>query len=109
MLIQGHSSSSRDGKTVSYGPDIQPDLATGQMSGNYVKVEDYERWKKANDTALKERMRRSFIAGVLFGIFLLVAIIMAGVSLQKSAKNAEEIQTILTTLQSYNITTLKRN
>ena len=108
MLIHGHSSS-RDGKTVSYGPDIQPDLATGQMSGNYVKVEDYEKWKKANDTALKERMRRSFIAGVLFGIFLLVAIIMAGVSLQQSAKNTEEIQTILTTLQPYNLTTLKRN
>ena len=72
------------------------------LTTDFVKVEDFEMWKKdndawkkdnyawqkVNDIALKKLMRYSFIAGVLLGIFVLMAIIMAAVSLQKSGKNA---------------------
>ena len=94
MVIHGQSSSNSRSTVRSHGPDIQPDLLVTsdyvkvERLGDYVKVEDYKRWKKDNDAALKELMRRSFIAGVLLGIFVLVAIIMAGVSLQKSGKKA---------------------
>ena len=90
MVIHEHSSSSSRSAVTSYGSDIQPDLKVTsdyvkvERLGDYVKVEDYKRWKEAND----ELMRRSFIFGVVLGIFVLVAIIMAGVSLQKSGKNA---------------------
>ena len=78
----------------SNGMDLQPDLLVSRkMSSDYVKVEDFERWKKVNDAAIRERMLRSFIAGVLLGICVLVAIIMAGVSLQRSGKNVERIWT----------------
>ena len=93
MVILGRSSSNSR-STVSPGPDVLHDLLVTsnyvkvERLGDYVKVEDYERWKKANDVALNELMRRIFIAGVLFGIFVLVAIIMAGISLQKSGINA---------------------
>ena len=94
MVIHGQSSSNSRSMVRSHGPDIQPDLLVTsdyvkvERLGDYVKVEDYKRWKKDNDAALKELMRRSFIAGVLLGIFVLVAIIMAGVSLEKSGKKA---------------------
>ena len=79
--------------------DIHSDMLA---TTDFVKVEDFEMWKKdidawkkdnyawqkVNDIALKKLMRYSFIAGVLLGIFVLVAIIMAAVSLQESGKNA---------------------
>ena len=79
-------------RVLSNGPDIRPDPTLGRniMSNEYVKLEDYHRWMKANDAVLKARSRQSFIAGFLLGVFVFVAIIMAGVSLSKIANNSED-------------------
>merc|ERR1712037_730080 len=73
-------------RVLSNGPDIRPDL---NISPNeHVTKEDFHKWMKANDTVLRARARQSFIAGAICGIFVLVSIIMAGVSLGKIAENA---------------------
>merc|ERR1712037_1087901 len=75
---RGHLAASR---VLSNGPDIRPDV---NVSPNeYVKVEDFHKWMKANDAVLRARTRQSFVAGAICGVFVLVAIIMAGVSLGK--------------------------
>ena len=80
---RGHLGVSRE---LSHGPDIRPDInLSAQMSNDYVKVENFERWKKLNETVLRARTLKSFITGAIFGILVLVAIIMAGVSLGKIA------------------------
>merc|ERR1712243_507832 len=55
------------------------------MYNEYVKEEEYQKWVKANEAGLRARTLKSFIAGAIFGILVLVAIIMAGVSLDKIA------------------------
>ena len=87
---RGHLGVSR---VLSNGPDIRPDPTLGKniMSNEYVKVEDYHRWMKANDAVLKARSRQSFIAGFLLGVFVFVAIIMAGVSLGQIADTSEDV------------------
>ena len=86
---RGHLGVSR---VLSHGPDIRPDInLSAQMSNDYVKVENFERWKKLNETVLRARTLKSFIAGAIFGILVLVAIIMAGVSLGKIATNTSNL------------------
>ena len=72
-------------RVLSNGPDIRPDLNISP--DEYVKEEAFQKWMKANDTVLRARTRQSFIAGAICGIFVLVSIIMAGVSLGKIAEN----------------------
>merc|ERR1712037_833540 len=80
---RGHLAASR---VLSNGPDIRPDV---NVSPNeYVKVEDFHKWMKANDAVLRARTRQSFVAGAICGVFVLMAIIMAGVSLGKNDENA---------------------
>ena len=88
---RGHLGVSR---VLSNGPDIRPDPTLGRniMSNEYVKVEDYHRWMKANDAVLKARSRQSFVAGFLLGVFVLLAIILAGVSLGQIANNSEDVE-----------------
>merc|ERR1712037_362184 len=79
---RGHLAASR---VLSNGPDIRPDV---NVSPNeYVKVEDFHKWMKANDAVLRARTRQSFVAGAICGVFVLVAIIMAAVSLDQIDKN----------------------
>ena len=87
---RGHLGVSR---VLSNGPDIRPDPTLGRniMSNEFVKVEDYHRWMKANDAVLKARSRQSFIAGFLLGVFVFVAIILAGVSLGQIADTSEDV------------------
>ena len=87
---RGHLGVSR---VLSNGPDIRPDPTLGRniMSNEYVKVEDYHRWMKANDAVLKARSRQSFVAGFLLGVFVFVAIILAGVSLGQIANTSEDV------------------
>merc|ERR1712210_372059 len=72
-------------RVLSNGPDIRPDLNISP--DEYVKEEAFQKWMKANDTVLRARTRQSFIAGAICGIFVLVSIIMTGVSLGKIAEN----------------------
>merc|ERR1712210_398350 len=76
-------------RVLSNGPDIRPDLNISP--DEYVKEEAFQKWMKANDTVLRARTRQSFIAGAICGIFVLVSIIMAGVSLGKIAENGGKI------------------
>ena len=63
-------------------PDLEIEL-NNQMANDFVKIEDHKKQIDAIQIALGARMRRSFIAGAIFGTLILVAIIMAGVGLQK--------------------------
>ena len=88
---RGHKIVSRG---LSDGPDIRPDTNLSgriQMYNEYVKEEEYQKWVKANEAGLRARTRQSFIVGAIFGILVLVAIIMAGVSLGKTAKNTSKL------------------
>merc|ERR1712156_671146 len=69
-------------------PDLEIEL-NNQMASDFVKIEDHKKQIDAIQGALGARMRRSFIAGAIFGTFILVAIIMAGVGLQKVENSAE--------------------
>ena len=87
---RGHLGVSR---VLSNGPDIRPDPNLSRnMSNEFVRVEDFQKWMKANDTVLRARTHKSFIAGALFAIFVLVSITMAGASLGKIAKNAKNLE-----------------
>ena len=79
-------------RVLSNGPDIRPDLNISP--DEYVKEEAFQKWMKANDTVLRARTRQSFIAGAICGIFVLVSIIMAGVSLGKIAENGEKLENL---------------
>ena len=59
-----------------------------QMSNEFVKVEDHQKQMTDIEGALAAKKRRSFIAGAIFGTLIFVAIIMAGVSLQKTGNTA---------------------
>ena len=87
---RGHLGVSR---VLSNGPDIRPDPNLSRnMSNEFVRVEDFQKWMKANDTVLRARTHKSFIAGAFFAIFVLVSITMAGASLGKIAKNAKNLE-----------------
>ena len=68
---------------IHHGMDItRPDRKyTDPMLDQYMKVEDYQKWNKVNEAAIKARMNRSFIAGAVFGLLILVAIVLAVFSL----------------------------
>ena len=68
---------------IHHGLDItRPDRKyTDPMLEQYMKVEDYQKWNKVNEAAIKARMNRSFIAGAVFGFLILVAIVLAVFSL----------------------------
>ena len=69
-------------------PDLEIEL-NNQMASDFVKIEDHKKQIDAIQIALGARMRRSFIAGAIFGTLILVAIVMAGVGLRKVHKTAE--------------------
>ena len=88
-------------------PDLEIEL-NNQMASDFVKIEDHKKQIDAIQIALGARMRRSFIAGAIFGTLILVAIIMAGVGLQKveicrykTAYNAREINDLEDDLGRY--------
>ena len=88
-------------------PDLEIEL-NNQMASDFVKIEDHKKQIDAIQIALGARMRRSFIAGAIFGTLILVAIIMAGVGLQKveicrykTAYNAREINALENDLGRY--------
>ena len=88
-------------------PDLEIEL-NNQMASDFVKIEDHKKQIDAIQIALGARMRRSFIAGAIFGTLILVAIIMAGVGLQKveicrykTAYNAREIEALEDDLGQY--------
>ena len=68
---------------IHHGLDItRPDRKyTDPMLDQYMKMEDYQKWNKVNEAAIKARMNRSFIAGAVFGVLILVAIGLAVFSL----------------------------
>ena len=70
---------------IHHGLDItRPDRKyTDPMLDQYMKVEDYQKWNKVNEAAIKARMNRSFIAGAIFGLLILVAIVLAVFSLHR--------------------------
>ena len=68
-----------------------------QMSSEFVKIKDHQKQMTDIEGALAAKKRRSFIAGAIFGTLIFVAIIMAGVSLQKigntAAKETNDMET----------------
>merc|ERR1712039_860186 len=81
------------------------------MLEQYMKVEDYQKWNKVNEAAIKARMNRSFIAGAVFGLLILVAIVLAvfsihsinatGAALEKDIQDLQrEIMRKLSLLQN---------
>ena len=97
---------------IHHGLDItRPDRKyTDPMLDQYMKVEDFQRWNKVNEAAIKARMNRSFIAGAVFGLLILVAIVLAvfslhsinapGAALEKDIQNFErEMRRKLSLLQ----------
>ena len=72
------------------GPDIEPDRVVSTRM--YVTLEAHEKKMKANDDALRWRSRRTYIAEALLGIMILVAIVMAGINLQKMSDLEEKLQ-----------------
>ena len=79
--LKGNQWNSRE--EIHHGLDItRPDRKyTDPMLDQYLKVEDYQKWNKVNEAAIKARMNRSFIAGAIFGLLILVAIVLAVFSL----------------------------
>ena len=71
------------------GQDIEPDRVVSTRM--YVTLEDHQKKMKANDDALRWRSRRTYIVEALLGIMIFVAIVMAGISLQKIDKTAEDL------------------
>ena len=71
------------------GPDILQDRVVSTRM--YVTLEDHEKKMKANDDALRWRSRRTYIAEALLGIMIFVAIVIAGINLQKIDKTAEDL------------------
>ena len=68
-----------------------------QMSNEFVKIEEHQKQMTDIEGALATKKRRNFIAGAIFGTLIFVAIIMAGVSLQKigntAAKETNDMET----------------
>ena len=98
---------------IHHGVDItRPDRKyTDPLLDQYMKVEDYQKWNKVNEAAIKARMNRSFIAGAIFGVLILVAIVLAvfslhsinatGAALEKDIQNFErEMRRKLSLLQN---------
>ena len=72
------------------GQDIEPDRVVSTRM--YVTLEDHQKKMKANDDALRWRSRRTYIVEALLGIMILVAIVMAGINLQKMSDLEEKLQ-----------------
>ena len=72
------------------GQDIEPDRVVSTRM--YVTLEDHEKKMKVNDDALRWRSRRTYIVEALLGIMILVAIVMAGINLQKMSDLEEKLQ-----------------
>ena len=66
------------------GLDIRQDVDAARQASDFefVKLDDHNKKMAALENALRARMCRSFIAGAVFGVLILVAIILAIVSLQ---------------------------
>ena len=65
------------------GLDIRQDVDAARQASDFVKLDDHNKKMAALENALRARMCRSFIAGAVFGVLILVAIILGVVSLQK--------------------------
>ena len=79
-----------------------------QMSNEFVKLEDHQKQMTDIEGALAAKKRRSFIAGAIFGTLIFVAIIMAGVSLQKIGNTvAKETNDMETNIRLYTISRLQ--
>ena len=72
------------------GQDIEPDRVVSTRM--YVTLEDHEKKMKINDDALRWRSRRTYIVEALLGIMILVAIVLAGINLQKMSDLEEKLQ-----------------
>ena len=109
--LKGNQWNSRE--EIHHGLDItRPDRKyTDPMLDQYMKVEDYQKWNKVNEAAIKARMNRSFIAGAIFGVLILVAIVLAvfsihsinatGAALEKDIQDLErEMRRKLSLLQN---------
>ena len=79
-----------------------------QMSSEFVKIEDHQKQMIDIEGALAAKKRCSFIAGAIFGTLIFVAIIMAGVSLQKIGNTAaKETNDMETNIRLYTMSRLQ--
>merc|ERR1712062_824363 len=74
------------GRVLSHFRDIEPDMEVTNQRSTSVFEKQEERIN-AIQLALGERSRRGLVAGALFVIVLIVAIIVAAVALQRTASN----------------------
>ena len=86
------------------GLDIRQDVDAARQASDFefVKLDDHNKKMAALENALRTRMCRSFIAGAVFGVLILAAIILGVVSLSKIDKMKEDIRELKvnsTTLQ----------
>ena len=81
---------SGESRVLSHFRDIEPDMEVTNQRSTSVFEKQEERIN-AIQLALGERSRRSLIAGALFVIILMVAIILAAVALQQTANNFKNL------------------
>ena len=67
------------------GLDIRQDVDAARQASDFefVKLDDHNKKMAALENALRTRMCRSFLAGAIFGVLIMVAIILGVVSLLK--------------------------
>jgi len=67
------------------GLDIRQDVDAARQASDFefVKLDEHNKKMAALENALRTRMCRSFIAGAVFGVLIMVAIILGVVSLSK--------------------------
>ena len=85
------------------GLDIRQDMDAAKQTSDseFVKLDDQNKKMAALENDLRARMWRSFIAGAIFGVFVLVAITLGVVSILRIDNTASDIHNIK---QDYMIT-----
>ena len=76
------------------GLDIRQDVDAARQASDFVKLDDHNKKMAALENALRASMCRSFIAGAIFEVFILVAITLGVVSILSIDNTASDIHNI---------------
>merc|ERR1711962_493526 len=76
------------------GLDIRQDVDAARQASDFVRLDDHNKKMAALENDLRASMCRSFIAGAIFGVFILVAIILGVVSILRIDNTASDIHNI---------------
>ena len=73
------------------GLDIRQHVDAARQASDFVKLDDHNKKMAALENALRTRMCRSFLAGAIIGVLIMVAIILGVVSLLKIRTNTTDL------------------